>query len=462
MYSTDSVAYHLSSHHRQDLAVKMLSKDNSVSQMAREHKVSRPFLYLQKDKAQKALNDAFEPKQKDEEVLYHLPITKKWIFQLILALILICHSSYRGVIEILRDLFNYPISIGTIHNRVKEASTKAQEINQSEDLSLIETAAIDELFIHSHPVLKGVDTGSSYCFLLEEVEHRDVNTWGWYLLEAIERGLDPEYVIADSGKGIKAAHKAIWSDKILQGDVWHIFDQGETLCRLLEKKAQGAKTKREELEAKIMKHNLDSANIKSPLTKKLAKALKEDKKWFSLATDVRILVHWLRLDILSLAGSNWQERMDLMDFVLEELEKLETKARARIKTFRVALSNQKENLLAFAKIIDDKLTNIAKKFEIPLSWVREVCLLHKKPLSTNMYWQKWNQLYQKMSHKFLKFKEAVDEALKSTSRASSLVENLNSLVLTDFVGGQLRARFASGSGRASAPAIHRTSNQQIM
>ncbi len=43
-----------------------------------------------------------------------------------------------------------------------------------------------------------------------------------------------------------------------------------------------------------------------------------------------------------------------------------------------------------------------------------------------MYWQKWNQLYQKMSHKFLKFKEAVDEALKSTPRASSLVENLNS------------------------------------
>ena len=171
-------------------------------------------------------------------------------------------------------------------------------------ISQIETSAIDELFNHSHPVLTGVDTGSSYCFLLEEVEHRDVNTWGWYLLEAIERGLDPEYVIADSGKGIKAAHKAIWSDKILQGDVWHIFDQGETLCRLLEKKAQGAKTKREELEAKIMKHNLDSANIKSPLTKKLAKALKEDKKWFSLATDVRILVHWLRLDILSLAGSN--------------------------------------------------------------------------------------------------------------------------------------------------------------
>ena len=34
-----------------------------------------------------------------------------------------------------------------------------------------------------------------------------------------------------------------------------------------------------------------------------------------------------------------------------------------------------------------------------------------------------------MSHKFLKVKEAVDEALKSTPRASSLVENLNSRLM---------------------------------
>lgn len=49
------------------------------------------------------------------------PITQKWLFQLILALILICHCSYRGVVELLQDLFDYPISAGTVHNRVKKA-----------------------------------------------------------------------------------------------------------------------------------------------------------------------------------------------------------------------------------------------------------------------------------------------------------------------------------------------------
>lgn len=93
---------------------------------------------------------------------------------------------------------------------------------------------------------------------------------------------------------------------------------------------------------------------------------------------------------------------------------------------RIALSNQKSDLLAFAEVLDQKLADIAHKFKISLSQVRQVCLLIKKSLSTNLYWQKWNQLYKLLSEKFLPVKEAVESAIKSTPRASSLVENLNS------------------------------------
>ncbi|MDJ0714826.1 MAG: hypothetical protein QNJ54_11480 [Prochloraceae cyanobacterium] len=47
-------------------------------------------------------------------------------------------------------------------------------------------------------------------------------------------------------------------------------------------------------------------------------------------------------------------------------------------------------------------------------------------LSTNVYWQKWNHLYKKLSEKFLPVKEAVEQGIQSTPRASSLDENLNS------------------------------------
>ena len=66
--------------------------------------------------------------------------------------------------------------------------------------------------------------------------------------------------------------------------------------------------------------------------------------------------------------------------------------------------------------------------------VREVCLLIKKSLATNLYWQKWNHLYQQLSDQFLPVKEAVESAMKSTPRASSLVENLNSRLRNYFFG----------------------------
>ena len=76
------------------------------------------------------MSNAFEKKEQENEVLYYLPITQQWIFQLILALILICHCSYRGIKELLRDLFDYSIGVGTIHNRVIKAVEKAKNINQ--------------------------------------------------------------------------------------------------------------------------------------------------------------------------------------------------------------------------------------------------------------------------------------------------------------------------------------------
>jgi len=33
----------------------------------------------------------------------------------IAGLALICHSSYRGVVEFLRDLLGLPVSVGTVH-----------------------------------------------------------------------------------------------------------------------------------------------------------------------------------------------------------------------------------------------------------------------------------------------------------------------------------------------------------
>jgi hypothetical protein len=104
MNQTFSPAAQLKPQQRQQIALRVLTKKETISLMAEEEGVSRKFLYKQGHIAQNALTLAFEKPKKNEEVLFYLPVTQKWLSQLILALILICHSSYRGVVELLRDL----------------------------------------------------------------------------------------------------------------------------------------------------------------------------------------------------------------------------------------------------------------------------------------------------------------------------------------------------------------------
>ncbi|MEL7225660.1 MAG: hypothetical protein AAGL17_12580 [Cyanobacteria bacterium J06576_12] len=116
----------------------MVSRSQPISHLAATHQVSRKFVYQQGDKAKQALDESFTPIPTDDAGLFHLPVTKNWLYQLILGLVLICHSSYRSVVELFRDLFDTPISIGTVHNRLEAAAATAplKSINPKTSLAL--------------------------------------------------------------------------------------------------------------------------------------------------------------------------------------------------------------------------------------------------------------------------------------------------------------------------------------
>ena len=193
MSQTPAIAASLAPEQRKNLAIRVLAQGESITHLALKEQVSRKFLYQQKQKASMALDYAFTPINKNEDVLFYLPITKNWLHQLILALILICHSSYRGVKEVLRDLFDYKISIASIHNLVYSQAKRAKGINEKQDLSSIKNGLHDEIFQGSQPILTGVDNFSIYCYLLTVAEHRDEDNWGFYLLNLAEKqGLKPE------------------------------------------------------------------------------------------------------------------------------------------------------------------------------------------------------------------------------------------------------------------------------
>ena len=301
---------------------------------------------------------------------------------------------------------------------------KAQKINKSPDLSGIKVGLKDEIFQSRLPVLAGIDAFSTYCYLLAGADHRDEDTWGYHLLEASEQGLNPDYSIADAGKGLRAGHSAAWPGKPCHGDVFHILHAWRRIRKLFTAPASGATSRREKLEEKMRKAKKKGQGNR--WSKKLTVARLAEQKAQTLAVDVSILCDWLRNDILALAGPDYDSRSELWDFIVAELKQREALCLHRIRPFRTALENQKPDLLAFSAVLDEKLSDISQQFNIPLYLVRKVCLLQEQNSQQTAYWATWNQLHHQIGSQFYLLTEAVEQAMKETPRASSLVENFNS------------------------------------
>ena len=415
---------------RKDLAIQALAGSETVSGVAARHGVSRKFVYQQTHKARTALDDAFSPATPDSEVLFELAVTKAWLRQVIVALPLICRSSYRGVVEFLRDLLGVAVSLGCIHDVLQAATRQASAINQGQDLSGIRVGLHDELFQGATPVLAGVDAQSTYCYILAAEQRRDADTWGVHLLDAAAQGLRPDYIIADAGRGLRAGQRAAWGDTPCHGDVFHIERQCEGLANVLQHLTQGATSRRKTLEARIGR-----AGQRDPdreLAAQLELARQTEARSSSLARDIRTLVHWLRHDVLALAGPDLATRRELFDLIVAELAAREPEDLRRLRPVRVALQNQRDDLLAFAGVLDEKLAGIAHAHAVPEPLVREACALHRLPSTSPAYWQGWNRLRAQLGGKFHALSAAVRRAMADTPRSSALVENLNSRLRTYF------------------------------
>jgi hypothetical protein len=288
---------------------------------------------------------------------------------------------------------------------------------------MIKVGLHDEIFQGSQPVLAGVDAASTYCYLLQGVEHRDEDSWGWHLLDAMEQGFQPDFTIADAGSGLRAGQKEVLPDTPCHGDIFHILHQYKKVVNILSRQAASATAKRIKLEQELIVAKRKCQKTQQ-LSCQLTIANKQEQKRLALANDVKTTLDWMSHDIFKLAGPLLAIRQELYDFIVAELEQREE--HPQILKLRKSLQNQRKELLAFAGVLDQKLEELSSRFDVPLQKVREVCLLNRKQPTSNAYWERWNQLHVQLSGKFHLLMEAVTTALKETPRASSLVENLNS------------------------------------
>ena len=417
---------------RRDLGIQVLAGAQPVSDLAREHEVSRKFLYQQAHIAQEALDQAFASSSKLDDVLFELPVTKAWLQQLVLGLVLSCHSSTRGVVELLRDVFDYQISVGAVHNIVHSAVSDAQRINQQYDLSPIRIGLLDEIFQAGDPVLVGVDAQSTFCFLVSPEKHRDADTWGIRLLELVDQGFAPDATVADFAGGLRAGHQEALPDVPCRGDVFHALYNFGPLVRYLENRAYEAMEVRAKLERKQATAERRHGRKDQSLARKISYARTAEAKAIALADEVALLAQWLRDDILSVAGPESAVRRDLLDFVVAELRARETACPDRIRPVRTLLENQRDNLLAFAVDLDRELAALAQEWQISVTTAREVLQMQSLPMWDPKRRRCEAVLRETLRGRYHGVYANVQELSDRVVRASSLVENLNSRLRTYF------------------------------
>jgi hypothetical protein len=173
--------------------------------------------------------------------------------------------------------------------------------------------------------------------------------------------------------------------------VFHICQQFETLVKIWARIASGACSQREALEARLANPRRRCQD--HLLGAELVALRQLEARSSQRADDLRTLAQWLERDILSLAGPERAARQELFDFIVDELHQREPEDPSRIGTMRFALQHQRDDLLAFVRVLNDKLAAIARTAAVPDYLVRATYLLHRKPDISGAFWQGWTRLH---------------------------------------------------------------------
>jgi hypothetical protein len=416
---------------RQTIGIQALKGNTSISQLANENAVSRKFVYSQKEKALSGIKQAFkEQTPTDEnEVLFYIPVTKKWISQVVLALILICKASYQNVCEFLIDVMDYKMCKGTVHNIVYEHLSHVKEINCSQDLSTIKQGLHDEIYQSGTPVLVGCCASSTYCYLLKSEEACDATTWGVHLIDLQEKQkLSPDFTVLDGGASARKGQIDAWPEIPAHGDVFHALKPFLEAVNYLGNRAKESIKKVEEIRHKIQhpRGKWKTPENQEMLRLKLADAEQDEQKIILLWDELSTLYRWVKDDILALVGPSYIARKELLQFVIDHLHMRESLYQHKIKPVRTYLENHSTNLLEFVPIMEQHFKDISEELNVPLSDVLAIYHTKGLPFLSQKRWQREAILRDHLKGKFYILELEVNKVLDTTVRANSLVENINS------------------------------------
>jgi hypothetical protein len=351
---------------------------------------------------------------------YFVIIDNKLIEKTILSCMITCKGSISNTQDFMKNIYNYTCSEGKISSVVSKYSVKARKFNESIDLSNIKVGANDEIFKASKPVLVGVDPKSNYIYLMELEEKRDGTTW-WYHLEqkSKEQCLKLDKSVNDAGKGLNKGIKDTFDNNCqVLADLYHAKNAFLKGLTSLENKAYG----KIGMEYKFYKKYLKKESEKETY-QKAARSAKIAINRYDKCHEIYKLFN----RCTKIGGYNYLDRKENLNKVILELDKY-TKYSTYIKKFHKFLKNNIESLLMFVEDFYYRMNLIAIKEKIN----PEVFKIMWRQYILDKYSEEYNlmeiQILNMVKNNYLKARKIFDNLIKNTIRASSIVENINSLL----------------------------------
>jgi hypothetical protein len=426
----NSSAKSLNLSNRKTIALKVLAGGN-VTGIANAENVSRKFVHQQVNIAKDAVDDAFAaPTLANEKVLFTVQVTKTLLRRMVLSMLLRCHAPYRGVIAFLEDVFGQSVSIGTIHNIAQDAIDKARTANEAVPLNGVKVGLHDEIYQNGRPVLVGVDAWSSFCYLLAAEGSCDGATWGCHLLDAQGRGLAPVYFVADQGKGLRAGLREVYPDIPCFADVFHILKDFGDVLRLYDNRLSSAIDELEKIKAKRVELKR-KGDKQSKLSSAFATAREKQRHLADLVSALKILRDWLRHDILAIAGPRFEVRLELLNFVIDELSNREAQ-NDKIASLRKRIANAKVEILGFVTALDGAFAKAGAAHDLPVKMLEKIAIMLSCSHSEPMRYEIEAELRASLRGRYHLAVALVEKSFESTPRASSLVESVNSRLRSYF------------------------------
>lgn len=173
----------------------------AISKLAKKYQICRAFVYLLLNRLKSSIFQIFSPKEQEKK------ISKKALLSRMLLHRMVGKSSIAAISTIMKyDDFEYS-SVGSVSQSLSAIGSLLPEVQVIPIDEKIEiTAVADEIFIGNQPILITVEPKSSVILAIELAEDRTKVTWSEHI-EKIESAGKIEIVsmVTDEGTGLRSA-----------------------------------------------------------------------------------------------------------------------------------------------------------------------------------------------------------------------------------------------------------------